>query len=66
MRNITVCVTDEIYHHARLCAARRDLTVSAMVRKFFESVREFPHKYYGNGDPYAKPADDTPLPPLFR
>ena len=64
MRHITVCVTDKLYHHARLCAARRDLSVSALVRKFFESLRESPRNNYGDGDPYAEQGTPTPLLPV--
>jgi hypothetical protein len=62
MRHITVCVTDEIYHHARLCAARRDLSVSALVRKYFESLRESPHNYYKTA---IQTLNRVPPPPLF-
>jgi hypothetical protein len=68
MRDITACISDELYPHARLCAARRDLTVSARVRKFFESLRELPHSYYRNADPYAKQdtPNKVPHPPFYR
>jgi hypothetical protein len=42
MRNITVCIPDEIYLQARICAARSGLSVSALVRRFFESLLELP------------------------
>ncbi len=42
MRNITVCISDEIYLYARLWAARRNLSVPALVRKFLESLLELP------------------------
>ncbi len=32
MPNITVQVSDELYQHARLSAARRNMTVSALIR----------------------------------
>ena len=61
MRNNNVCIPDEIYRHARLCAARSYLSVSALVRKFFESLLELPSGRYGCILPEAKPAPPTPL-----
>jgi len=46
MRHITLCVTDEIYRRARISAAFAGVSVSAMVREFFESL---------------EPIDDDPL-----
>ena len=34
MRNITVSVDDETYRQARIASARRDTSVSALVREF--------------------------------
>ena len=42
MRNITVSIPEEIYRQARICAAHSDLSVSALVRKFLESLLELP------------------------
>ena len=53
MRHITLYVTDDLYHQARRCAARRDLSESVLVRKIFESLRDLPSIYYGHDDPYA-------------
>jgi len=61
MRHITVCVSDEIYHHARLCAARRDLSASALVREFFASLTELPSNYYGLDRPDDEPCSPTPI-----
>ncbi|MBB5519939.1 DUF6364 family protein [Amphiplicatus metriothermophilus] len=38
MRNITVTVDDETYKLARLKAAERDTSVSALVREFLKSL----------------------------
>ena len=38
MKNITVSVDDEIYRKARIAAAERDTSVSAMVREFLTDV----------------------------
>ena len=38
MKNITVSVSDELYHTARLRAAERRSTVSALVRGFLEQL----------------------------
>lgn len=40
MRNNNVSIPDEISRHASLCAVRSYLSVSALVRKFFESLLE--------------------------
>jgi plasmid stability protein len=34
MKNITVSLDDDVYRRARICAAERDTSVSAMVRQF--------------------------------
>ncbi|MGH9380114.1 MAG: hypothetical protein ACRD2Z_05830 [Thermoanaerobaculia bacterium] len=45
MKNVTVSVPDEVYREARIQAARRDSSVSAMVTEFLRSLsrreREF-------------------------
>ena len=38
VKNITDSVDDEIYRRARLCAAERDTSVSAMVRQFLVAL----------------------------
>ena len=38
MRNITVSVPDETYRRARIRAAARDTSVSALVREFLTSL----------------------------
>ncbi len=38
MRNITVSVDDETYRRARIKAAERDTSVSALVRDFLNSI----------------------------
>ena len=40
MRNITVSVEDEVYHRARMWAAERRTSVSAMVRQMLAEVAE--------------------------
>jgi hypothetical protein len=45
MKNITVTVSDELYRHARMWAARENTTVTSLVRRFLESPREeTPHE----------------------
>jgi hypothetical protein len=43
MKNITVSVCDEVYHEARVSAARLGSSVSALVMEFLESMTENPH-----------------------
>ena len=38
MRNITVALPDDVYKRARVRAAERDTSVSALVRQFLESL----------------------------
>jgi post-segregation antitoxin (ccd killing protein) len=38
VRNITVSVEDEIYKRARVAAAQRDTSVSALVKAFLEQL----------------------------
>ena len=38
MRNITVSVDEETYRHARVVAAHRDTSVSALVREFLAGL----------------------------
>jgi hypothetical protein len=38
MRNITVSVDDDTYKRARIAAAERDTSVSALVKAYFEQL----------------------------
>ncbi len=38
MKNITVAVDDELYHRARIAAAKQNTTVSALVRVLLKAV----------------------------
>jgi plasmid stability protein len=40
MKNITVTVEDELYHNARIRAAEKRTSVSALVREFLERLVE--------------------------
>lgn len=61
MKNITVTVSDETYRNARICAARRDASVSALVRDFLDTLLTSP--YAGQDLPDGD--QDTPSPPVF-
>jgi hypothetical protein len=52
MKNITVTVPDEVYLFARVHAARQGTSVSALVRRFLESLDEqsFPGLVLWDGD----------------
>jgi len=68
MKNITVTVPDETYRRARVWAATRDTTVSALVRRFleFRLERSFPGIDLPDGKQGAAEATPTPTPlPLF-
>ena len=42
MPNITIQVSDELYQHARLAAARRNMSVSAMIRALLLTTQNDP------------------------
>ncbi|MGA2832679.1 MAG: hypothetical protein ABSE55_06365 [Terracidiphilus sp.] len=68
MKNITVTVPDEIYLLARVYAARQGTSVSALVRRFLESMRE--PLYTGldllwGGQDDGQDDSKVPPPPLF-
>jgi hypothetical protein len=63
MKNITVTVTDEIYRHARMWAARENTTVTSLVRKFLETPREPSFSYMDLLGDEPDAAEDTPYPP---
>ena len=44
MKNITVSVDDELYHEARIEAARRRKSLSAHVREYLAGLRQTPAK----------------------
>jgi hypothetical protein len=62
VKNITVCVSPEIYHEARLFAAEYDSTVSTVVAWLLPRLRvalERTHFPKGGPKPAAKPAPAT-------
>jgi hypothetical protein len=44
MPHITVKVSEELFQHARLAAARRNMTVSALLRAFLTTIENEPAK----------------------
>ncbi len=40
MKNITVALSDDVYRRARIKAAERDSSVSALVREFLEKLSQ--------------------------
>lgn len=67
MKNITVSIPDEIYLNARIKAARRSTSVSALVRDFLESLSDLPYRILDLPDPDwnipAQPVSDVTGPP---
>jgi hypothetical protein len=64
MKNITVSVPDEIYLEARVLAAMRGTSVSALVRQFLESLGHLSSRlcHFPDGDP-GDPGDPSYPPP---
>ena len=56
MPNITVTVSKELYYETRIIAARRESTVTALVREFLEDIVNSPSFFMGYnsfaGTPY--------------
>ncbi len=53
MKNITVSIPDHIYRNARIKAARRNTSVSALVRKFLDSLSDLPYPILDSASPNA-------------
>jgi hypothetical protein len=45
MKNITVTVDDELYRHARICAAYRNTTLTELVRSFLFELEIEPGRH---------------------
>lgn len=59
MRNITVSVPDDIYRHARVWAAQRDSSVSAVVAYLLGTLKT---NHAAKAYPYApKPVNPGPV-----
>ena len=54
MRNITIQLSDEIYHHARVAAASRNMSVSALFRTFILSLEKQPDPSRPDGEKFAR------------
>ena len=52
MPNITIQVSDEIYQHARLAAARRNMSVSAMIRALLLTTQNDPAQAVPQGQTF--------------
>ena len=52
MPNITIQVSDELYQHARLSAARRNMTVSALLRALLLTLQQRPEEATPNGQAF--------------
>jgi hypothetical protein len=52
MPNITIQVTDELYQHARLSAARRNMTVSALLRALLLTLQQRPEETAPKGETF--------------
>lgn len=52
MPNITIQVTDELYQHTRLSAARRNMTVSALLRALLLTLQQRPEETTPTGESF--------------
>jgi hypothetical protein len=65
MKNITVNIHDETYRAARVWAARHGTSVSALVRRFLESLDDSPSLVRNLRDSYPDSRRyPLPLPPV--
>jgi hypothetical protein len=64
MKNITVTVHDETYREARVWAAKENTTVSALVRRFLESMGDHSCPDFDFPDGALDDSEATPS-PLF-
>jgi hypothetical protein len=57
MKNITLTVNDDLYRHARICAAQDGTTVSALIRDFLKRLHghEYEPRHFRNEDPPPPP-----------
>jgi hypothetical protein len=60
MRNITVCVSDEIYKAGRIWAAQNDTTLSAAVREYLQTLIRGDEFALASSDPAIGPEDTHP------
>ena len=60
MRNITVCIPDDAYLRARVWAAERDTSISAVVRYLLETLPGI--KRSASAFPVSKPNPAAPTP----
>ena len=54
MRNITIQVTDELFQHARLSAARRNMTISALMRTLLTTIDQKPGEGLPDGQKFER------------
>ena len=54
MRNITIQVTDDIYHHARIAASARNMSVSALFRALILTLEKQPDPNNPDGARFQK------------
>lgn len=63
MRNITIKVSDEIYQQARVAAANRNMSVSALFRAFILTIERKPDRNQPDGRHFQE--SFPPLPECF-
>ncbi len=54
MRNVTIQLTDDVYHHARIAAASRNMSVSALFRTFILSLEKQPDPSRPDGEKFKE------------
>jgi hypothetical protein len=54
MPNITIQVTDELYQHARVAAACRNMTVSALMRTLLTTIDQQPNTNQPDGRKFER------------
>lgn len=66
MKNITITVNEDLYRHARLCAAHRNITVTALIRSFLMDLETVPGSSPRTDQDYLVEHKNTLIAQLIR
>ena len=66
MKNITITVHEDLYRHARLCAAHRNITVTELIRSFLTGLETVPGRRARTDQDYLVEHENTLIAQLIR